>query len=119
MICILFRSKYCFHPNAGRQYGDAILLRKRNFFKYWRILQEVQRRRDSEIEGRTFSKDDENGALRELSRFVTLKDFEGNKHYILSRFRSNEFFNFVFPNIDDFDQNAISILLHVNNEKSS
>ena len=78
------RSKCCFYPNAGRQYGDAILLRKRNFVKYWRILQEMQQRRDSEIEGQTFSKDDENGALRELSRFVTLKDFEGNRHYLIA-----------------------------------
>jgi len=103
------RSKCCFYPNAGWQYGDAILLRKRNFVKYWRILQEMQQWRDSEIEGQTFSKD-ENGALRELSRFVTLKDFEGNRHYLIAVsvewilqfchsqyrwFRSKRYFHFV------------------------
>lgn len=37
-----------------------------------------------EIEERTFSKDDENGASEELSRFVTLKDFEGNGYHLIA-----------------------------------
>lgn len=78
----------------------------------------MQLQRASELEGRTFSKDDENGALGELSRFVTPKDFEGNKYHILSWFRSNEFFDFVVLNIDDFDQNAISISLRIDNEEA-
>lgn len=46
-------------------------------------IEEHQRRRDSELEGRTFSKDDENGPLGELSRFVTPKDFEGDRYHLI------------------------------------
>jgi len=79
---------------------------------------EVQRRRNSEIEGRTFSKDDENGALRELESICHSERFQKGTDTILSRFRSNKFFNFVTLKIDDSDQSAISILLRIEESKS-
>lgn len=57
---------------------------------------QVQRRRDSEIEGRTFSKDDENGAFGELSRFVTPKDFERNRYHLIA-VSVEWFLDFVVP----------------------
>jgi len=67
---------------------------------------------------RTFSKDDENGTLRELELICHSERFQKGTDTVLSRFWSNKFFNFVTLNIDDSDQSAISILLRIEESKS-
>lgn len=67
----------CFRLNADRRRGDFVIQEKLR--QTLKTIVEC-----SEIEGRTFSKDGENGVFEELSRFVTPKDFEGNRYYLIA-----------------------------------